>query len=540
MVSFTAKTKKLRLALTALTLGLSCFSLAYATPFTSHLTSHGKSTKTPVVKINAGKVRGVTTDYGSQYLGIPYAAAPTGDLRWQPPAPVEPWEGILTAGTVGNGCPQSISPFGQPSASEDCLYLNVYTSSRGHHRHFRKRPVMVWIHGGAFTYGEGHSYDPAKLADEGVIVVTFNYRLGALGFMAHPALSATSSTGASGNYGIMDQQAALQWVQENIRAFGGDPNNVTIFGESAGGLSVHAHLASPQSEGLFHRAIIQSGAYLLEQPSLQDWEYLGLAMANAIGCPDQSLECLRNADVNTIVANADPGALGFLPIVDGDVLPTSVLTSLATGQFNKVPVMEGTTRDEYSLFVALQFALAGNPVTEENFVSLITTLGFPIEVAALIASQYPLTDYASPSDAFTALGTDFLFSCNSRTSLQLLSQHTRTYAFEFNDPNAPFTTLPFVGVPYRSAHTTEIQYLMDPATGAPAFDADQEMLSNIMQNYWTSFARFGTPNFTFAPIWPRFGASELVKSLEPPFPQTINNFAQTHKCGFWNALLGDQ
>ncbi|MBC7976123.1 MAG: carboxylesterase family protein, partial [Myxococcales bacterium] len=213
-----------------------------------------------------GFVRGITTDATRQFRGIPYAAPPVGDRRWKPPQRAARWPGVLDTTQFRNHCPQAGGPFGEASDTEDCLFLNVTTPRE---LAFRLRPVMVWIHGGGLTAGQSDVYDPTPLVDQGdVIVVTINYRLGALGFTAHPSLTAESADAASGNYGLLDQQEALRWVRRNILLFGGDPTRVTIFGESAGGLSVHAHLASPTSHGLFQRAIVQSGAYQLAQPSL--------------------------------------------------------------------------------------------------------------------------------------------------------------------------------------------------------------------------------------------------------------------------------
>lgn len=484
-------------------------------------------------------VSGIETDYGTKYLGIPYAEPPVGELRWKAPQAVELPENF-DATTAGPGCPQAPSAFGLPSVSEDCLYLNVYRPEpkKGIFGHIKK-PVMVWIHGGAFTYGEGHTYDPEKLVEEGVVVVTVNYRLGALGFMAHPALSAEG--GASGNYGLMDQQAALQWVQENIESFGGDPDRVTIFGESAGGLSVHAQIASPKAAGLFSGAIVQSGAYALSQPTLQQWEYLGAGLAAAMGCPDQSLTCLRSLSVEQILANQDPGPVGWLPVVDGDLLPETMQAALQTGNFNKVPVIEGTTRDEYSLFAALSFDLVGNPVTADNYYAAIAQTGIPVEAVPAVASFYPLAAHASPGAALTALGTDFLFACNSLSSIKMLSQHVPTYAYEFNDPNAPQTSLPPVSFPYGAFHSSEIQYLLGTNGNAHGIylNPEQKKLSDAMVRYWASFAKFGTPNLSGAPLWVRYGDNyELMKSLEPSRPATINNFSETHQCDLWSAVLG--
>lgn len=489
---------------------------------------------------NKNTMTGVETDYGTKYLGIPYAEPPVGELRWKAPQQLD-FPDNFEATTAGSSCPQTPSVFGIPSVSEDCLYLNVYKpKSAGSFWGKIKKPVMVWIHGGAFTYGEGHTYDPEKLVEEGVVVVTVNYRLGALGFMAHPALTAEGQ-GSSGNYGLMDQQAALQWVQDNIERFGGDPDRVTIFGESAGGLSVHSQIASPKAAGLFNGAIIQSGAYALAQPTLQQWEYLGAGLAAAMGCPDQSLSCLRSLSVEQILANQDPGPVGWLPVVDGDVLPQTVQAALQKGEFNKVPVIEGTTRDEYSLFTALSFDLVGNPVTADNYYTAIAQAGIPVDAVPAVASFYPLSAYGSPGEAVTALGTDFLFACNSLSSIKLLSQHVPTYGYEFDDPNAPQTTLPPVSFSYGAYHSSEIQYLLG-TNGQPQgiyLNDEQKQLSDAMVRYWTSFAKYRTPNLSGAPIWIRYGNNyELMKSLKPTGPETINNFAQTHQCDLWSAVLG--
>src|SRR5206468_604950 len=208
-------------------------------------TSTSAAPPSPVVVTDKGPVRGVATGVMHQFLGIPYAAAPIGDLRWRPPQEHARWNGVFDATAFGPHCPQVATPYGTPSTSEDCLFLNVFTPVKTNPGRPHLLPVMFWIHGGGLVVGESDGYDPTKLVAQAVVVVTINYRLGELGFLAHPALGAESPTGASGNYGLMDQQAALRWVRRNIRTFGGDADNVTIFGESAGGLSVHSQLASP-------------------------------------------------------------------------------------------------------------------------------------------------------------------------------------------------------------------------------------------------------------------------------------------------------
>ena len=223
---------------------------------------------------------------------------------------------------------------------------------------------MVWIHGGALVTGESNDYNPAKLVEDGVTVVTINYRLGALGFLAHPALA--DANGQSGDYGLMDQQAALRWVQRNIARFGGDPRNVTIFGESAGGLSMLSQVASPAARGLFSKAIVESGSYNLTQASLASAEAAGQAFAAKAGCSDQTAACLRSLPVSTILANEN--AAGYTPNINSEVLPQTLKTAFATGDFNRVPIINGTNHDEWRLFVALS-ELEGNPVTAANYQS---------------------------------------------------------------------------------------------------------------------------------------------------------------------------
>src|SRR5947209_13557256 len=252
----------------------------------------------PIVRIADGSVRGAAVPSGYEFLGLPYAASPTGDLRWRPPQPPAGWEGVRDATQFAPSCPQPASPFAPPAPfSEDCLYLNVYTPTLRRHA---DRPVLVWIHGGGFTEDASRNYDGSKLAADGTVVVTINYRLGALGFLAHPAF-ASRPGGSAGNYGLMDQQAALRWVRRNITRLGGDPHNVTIAGQSAGGVAVLAQLVSHSARGLFERAIVQSGAFALTQQPLADAETAGESFAATAGCPDQTARCLRRLSVAALV-----------------------------------------------------------------------------------------------------------------------------------------------------------------------------------------------------------------------------------------------
>jgi para-nitrobenzyl esterase len=487
----------------------------------------------PVVGTANGTVRGTSSGPVDEFLGIPYAAPPVGALRWRPPQPAASWSGVRDATQFAPHCPQLASPFGLASTSEDCLFLNVFTPS--HEQAGAHSPVMVWIHGGALVTGESNDYDPTKLVEDGVTVVTINYRLGALGFLADPALA--DANGQSGDYGLMDQQAALRWVQRNIASFGGDPRNVTIFGESAGGLSVLSQVASPAARGLFAKAIAESGSYNLTQTSLASAEAAGQAFAAKAGCPDQTAACLRSLPVSTILANED--AAGYTPNINTEVLPQSLKTAFATGEFNRVPIINGTNHDEWRLFVALS-ELEGSPVTAANYQAMISsTLDVPTAAAAVIAAEYPLSAYPSPAVALGAVGTDAIFACPALTIDQAVSNFVPTFGYEFNDENAPENFLPPVSFPYGAAHASEIQYLMDLPTAAfpGTLSSQQQQLATIMKSYWTNFAKRGFPSSSGTPFWPGFNdVTQQIQSLIPPTPQTETDFAANHKCAFWAAI----
>jgi len=499
----------------------------------SHSQSPGQGQSTGLVVTTAGgAVRGKAVAATDEFLGIPYAAPPVGALRWQPPRPPAPWAGVRDAVSYAPHCPQPSSPFGRASTSEDCLYLNVFTPAENNARNL---PVMVWVHGGSLRTGESDDYNPAGLVRDGVVVVTINYRIGALGFLADAA-QASRPDGPSGDYGLMDQQAALRWVQRNIRGFGGNPGNVTLFGESAGGLSTLSQLVSPGARGLFQRAIVESGTYELTEQSLATAESAGDAFAAKAGCASgtaparATAACLRRLPVATILADQNP--VGYTPDVDGAVLTQSIKTALARGQFNRIPVMIGTNHDEYRLFVAaIQFL--GGQVTAASYQSMIaSTLGVAPAVASAIAAQYPLSRYPSPPVALGAVGTDAIFACHALTAEESLSRYVPTYAYEFNDENAPELFLPPAGFPYGAAHASELPYLFSPVTGSyPApFSKAQQQLAAAMKQDWTSMARTGIP----AAGWPRFsGASQQVLSLVTPRPRTETDFSAQHHCAFW-------
>ncbi|MGH8112792.1 MAG: carboxylesterase/lipase family protein [Rhodanobacteraceae bacterium] len=510
------------------------------------------------VRTDDGVVIGVRSSSMREFLGVPYAQPPVGRLRWMPPEPAKPWTTPLQASHFGQHCPQNASPFGMASTSEDCLYLNVFAPQRA-----GRYPVMVWIYGGALDAGESDNYDPTGLVRHGVIVVTINYRIGILGFLASSALSAESPNRTSGDYGLMDQQAALQWVQSNIANFGGDPRNITIFGESAGGLSVLSQLVNPVSrqEHLFQKAIVESGSYTFAapQPTLQQAEAVGDQFAVAEGCTNPVASvvaaCLRGLSVGQIIDspfNSGQGAGGFVPNTGTPIVPMSVATALETGQFYQVPTIEGTNRNEWRLFVALEFDLAqGKPLTAAGYIpgAIESTLNVPEPVAEVIAQEYPLADFPSPDLALSAVGTDAIFACSGRTEVGLLAKYAPTYAYEFNDPNAPELFLPPVSFTYASAHASELQYLfhLTGTLNTIALSESQKRLSRAMIQYWAEFAKTGSPNSvssfgrtTFWPVYDSRFSGKNYLSLTPPTPRVLPDasFAQEHNCGFWSTLSG--
>ncbi len=498
----------------------------------------------PVVRIDGGLIRGVDAAGVNSFRGLPYAAPPTGNLRWRPPQPASSWSGVRDATQFGPGCPQSTvnNPFLPPGTiSEDCLHLNVYTQAL-HGSGGGGRPVLVWIHGGGLVQDGGRNYDGAKLAADGTVVVTINYRLGALGFLAHPAL-ASRPGGPAGNYGLMDQQAALRWVQRNIARFGGDPHNVTIAGQSAGGLSVLAQLVSPGARGLFQRAIVQSGTFALTQRPLATAEAAGETFARNVGCPDQTAACLRSVPASDLVSKFGVEIPG---VVDGSVLTQSIGTALARGQFARVPVVNGITHDEELLFVdglgltvsqGTNIPLAQSPVSSANYqANIARALGVTDARAAAIAGEYPLGAYPRPDVAFSLLVSDASFACPARQVDRWTAARVPTYAYQFNDDHAPVNIAPPKALPPLSTHGTELPYLFDqpnapfPATLSP----DQQKLAASMRTAWASFAASGNPS-SRALSWPPVGNGTRVLSFVPLQSKVTSDFAATHHCSFWAA-----
>lgn len=502
----------------------------------------------PVVKTANGEVQGFMHDSVHMFYGIPYAQPPVGALRWQLPQPVVNWTGVRDATTAGPLCFQYM--LYMQRGVEDCLYLNVATPDV---KPATPKPVMVWIHGGGFIGGSSLEATPIEhLAQHGdVVVVSMNYRVGALGFMAHPALSAEAAKVdgkfASGNFGLLDQQAALRWVRDNVAAFGGDPQNVTIFGESAGGMSVCVHLASPQSAGLFKQAIIQSGPCMSHNPSLPAAEKQGEYLAIKAGCEGRGdlLDCLRSKtpeeimkalpnDPAFVFGEGEFGAWG-VPIVDGRVLTDTLKNSFDSGHFNRVPVINGNNGDEGSLLVMFSHEYRFAALKAEQYEQRIRYLvGNDDAVVAKIKARYPLENYPDPGAALSALFGDSFMACSVQRTSGYLAKWTPLYGYIFAYPGANFI-LPELRQ-LNAFHGAELQFVFDEPMRwlRRHFSGAEKQLSDTMMDKWTQFARTGKPDKEGEQQWPLFsdGGKQLVFDLQ----LSVSDSEKREACAFWRDL----
>ncbi|GAA2621058.1 carboxylesterase family protein [Actinomadura fulvescens] len=481
-----------------------------------------------------GPVRGAVSGDVRTFQGIPYAAPPIGDLRWKSPRPVTPWSAPLDARKPGSACPQ---PADQPIAvpgtnGEDCLYLNVTTPAKTG----KRLPVIVWIHGGSFVYGDGATYKAAKLASRGkAVVVTVNYRLGVFGFLSHPGLRAPA------NLGLQDQQAALGWVRRNAAAFGGDARNVTIMGQSGGGYSVCAQLASPGARGLFDKAIVQSAGCVGEDGSmsLKQAHANGIATAKALGW-DGAADAdayLRSAKTADLVKATAAGHGGYRPVVDGKVLPLAPARALATGRFNRVPVLHGSTHDEMSGPVGAEETRTGKPLTAAGYATEVTKV-FGDDAAAVLA-EYPAGSHGSPGATLSAVLTDSAWSAPAFDTQRVLARHVPVYAYDFADADAPY----FKGVPrpksfsLGTGHMVDLAYLFENDLFEP-LNERQARLSDTVISYWSRFARTGRPNGHGTPAWRRFTPRDAYVQKLSSGKDGIGrtDFAADHHYTFWTSL----
>lgn len=465
--------------------------------------SFSASAEPRTVTIDSGALQGSEEGGVQRFFGIPFAAPPTGDLRFMPPEPVKPWQGVRQATEFGPVCRQTVDWIKAPQ-SEDCLSLNIWAPAKP-----GKYPVMLWIHGGGFRGGTGSQMGKdagSSLVREGVILVSINYRLGALGFFAHPELSAKSPRKTSGNQAIQDQIAALKWVQKNIAKFGGDPSRVTIFGESAGGSSVSLLVLSPDAKGLFHRAIMESGVTAL-MPSKAEGEQAGAAFAQAVKATDiAALQAMPADDI--IKAPYQPMSLR-----DGVVLPNSLGETYRTGAQNKVPVLLGWNADEGvdiapEMFGTKEFTAATHEAKLQGV--------FGPQVPPMILEAYPGKTDAQSKASLVRFATDSF----GAQHWAFATAHSRAKAnpaylyFFVHSPAEPPKESP-CGYGCKAGHGAEIRFAFDQLFMEKRdWTADDKKLSSEMVRYWTNFAKTGDPNGEGLARWTAFDGTEAsVKRL---------------------------
>jgi para-nitrobenzyl esterase len=448
------------------------------------------------VHVEQGQITGVdgATAEVRIFKGVPFAAPPVGDLRWRAPKPAANWEGVRAADKFSPTCMQRAGNSSRP-AGEDCLYLNVYTAAKTAKEH---RPVMVWIHGGALTGGAGSIYDGEALAKKGVVVVTVNYRLGVFGFFAHPELTKESDRNASGNYGLLDQVAALEWVQKNITAFGGDPKRVTIFGESAGSWSVNYLMASPLARGLFHRVIGESGGEFAPARKLADLEQAGTKLAAG-----SSIAALRAKSADDV---QKMGGFQTAANVDGWFLPQDVYTIFSTGKQSDVPLLIGSNSDEGTMFTPPGVKLA----------TFRETAGkrYGAEADAFL-KIYPANTDEEAWDAQAASMRDQVFGWEMRTWARMQTKTGKSKVYMYYFSRVP----PGKNRVKGAYHGSEIAYVFGNLKIAPFAGSSDEprpwqeqdhKLSEAMSSYWVNFATTGDPNGKGLPKWPAYHAKDDV------------------------------
>ncbi|MCW6004402.1 carboxylesterase family protein [Micromonospora sp. CPCC 205371] len=489
-----------------------------------------------VVRVDSGWLRGNVADDHVSYSAIPYAAPPVGEHRWRPPVRPRPWAGVRDATTQSTPCPQR----GMQGilGAEDCLYLGVTVPRDVRPR--ERLPVLVWLHGGGFVSGAAREYDGARLATSGrLMVVTVNYRLGALGFLSSPALDTSG-----GNYGLMDQAAALRWVRDNAARFGGDPHNVTLAGQSAGARAVCAQLASPISRGLFQRAIAQSGACENQVPTLDVAQAFGARATEELGCATAAdvARCLRErspAELLAVLSGVGWELTGRVsdrpwnPVAGTWVLPQQPGEALGNGSAARVPLLIGGVRDEMRAFVSDEGALTA----ERYRAMMIETFG---DQAGAVLAAYPVAHHDSPALALAAVLTDwggFIGACPVLRTAEAAAVHQPVYVYEFAEDSGQVAD-GFPGFPMGSYHGLDLPYLWDLNTAwdpYPTLTSEQERLSATIIGYWSAFARTGEPSRMGQPPWAEFGSTGTVTELSTsgiaPTP-----YAADHRCDLWSGL----
>ncbi len=493
----------------------------------------------PIATVATGSLRGIHADGIQEYLGVPFAASTAGADRFAPPRPTAPWDGIRSADTHGPQCPQSPPLPNVPAlqaSSEDCLTIDLYVPE---HSAGATLPVMVWFYGGAFVLGSNAQYDsPARLVRDGqVIVAVPNYRLGPFGFLALPELAAENG-GSTGTYGTLDQQAALRWIRDNAAAFGGDPGNLTLFGESAGGMSVCTQIASPSARGLYAKAIVESGSCARSPltPPTKDVAYQRSAdYAASLGCgdPNTRLQCLRDLPVDRLLDSPTTTLntlnITWSPAVDGVVLPTTPEDALANGAARGVPMIVGSNAEEGSTFIALLDYAHGTVPDAAGYEPWAQSLFH--DDSPRVLARYPLSDFSSAAAAKEQVITDGFFACPALFTTQAARRgDTTVWQYQFNDAPLGFNPL----LP-GAFHGAEIPYVFSGLMGAniplaPAAD----LLSARIQQSWAQFAHTGDPETPAFTPWPRESGTTL--ELGSDGIALGDSFFQQHRCDLWSDI----
>jgi len=497
----------------------------------------------------SGAVQGVNLGSSCAFLGIPFAAPPVGNLRWKPPQPAAPWASTLNATVASMPCP-IVNPPGSSSTvgSEDCLKLNVWTPDPAP---ASPAPVIVWIHTGAFQAASANLADsnPRNMVERtGAVVVAAHYRLGPFGFMGHPALTAEDPAyPSSGNYGFLDQRAALAWVRDHIAAFGGDPNNVTIGGQSAGSHSVSLHVVSPGSGGYFGRAIMQSGYASTRLPTLADAEVLGIRFAAAAGCADPAhvLACMRSKTRNQVLLAfpngqqelSERGRVAWGPVVDGFDIPDQPRALYEDGMFNRVPIIIGATRDEGWIYADRSFPLG---LTTQQYETAVETEFGPADAPAILA-RYPAGDFPSPKLALTRLVGDVEAVCEARRVARLV-ERTRTPVYLYSFEREADAVVPDLVI-----HGLDRNFVFGNNFGPPSnyvLNTDDMALFSAISDYWTRFAATGNPSVDDDSVvrWPAYkhptGAGRGAdKYLVLDIPVREDKRLREKQCDFWEPFF---
>ncbi|MBQ7477622.1 MAG: carboxylesterase family protein [Selenomonadaceae bacterium] len=493
-----------------------------------------------IITIESGQIEGASEDGVACFKGIPYAAPPVGELRWRPPVAPEKWDGVREVKEYANEAAQNadLGVFAYPGGSEDCLYLNVFVPEKALTSK-EKLPVFFWIHGGGLFVGSSADYNTNALVKEGnAVVVTINYRLGALGFFAHPAIDAENH--AIANYGLMDQVFALEWVQRNIENFGGDPENITIAGESSGGQSVLAMMTSPKTEGKFSAAIGMSACTVTLHSGftmypLAEAERQGIALAEEAGLTNATAEELRNLPVEKILQAQKPFATF---IIEGDYVPEHIGDALQNGHVHPVTFVNGTVRNEGSFFEGLRETFAGKPMTAGEYPQVVKDFCsvFEGDVTDKVLAEYPLTDYATPSEAYAAIITDAWFATTADNINRTLADKIPVYAYEFDDQTAPY----YLPTSFRqgAAHTYEIPYIFPGFHGSSELstqlNAKQEKLSREMVRLFTHVVDL--PKQRKWQPYDKEKGNYLRLTLPKPV-MTNGEYRKAHHIAFWDEVL---